>query len=215
MPWVLNKSAYIETDILKIVELEGGYFLTNYLKRVVESYQAYRQPDTPPLYPPVEEVMPLIDEWEKVHHISDYDPKASEKRKRKQAIFKELRPKVQLWGVYMVMLVEEKKIDEFRTGFPYLWMYSLRRPTSVSSFYVQRNKTGTTTMICSKKPALQLFFYWQASEDNQNWFTIARTSLPSLTTTKLDPNKKYYFRMYMKNPKGKSDMHERRWEGAK
>ncbi len=112
----------------------------------------------------------------------------------------------------MVMLVEEKKIDELRTGFPHLWLSYLRRPASVTSFSVKRDQaSGTTTMSCGKKPALQLFFYWQASEDNQNWFTIERTSLPSLTTKKLDPNKRYFFRMFMKNPKGKSDMHGLGW----
>lgn len=77
-------------------------------------------------------MMPLITELETLRGIGDYYPQASEKRKRKQALLKELRPKVQLWGVYMVMLVEEKKVYEFQTGFPNLMMYSLRRPASVN-----------------------------------------------------------------------------------
>ncbi len=186
--------------------------MTYHLKQVVKQYEAHRQPNMPETLPSLAVAMPLMEELEGLRYISpDYD-EGGVKRKRKKALLTQLKPIVALWGVYMIQLVYQKKLYEFHTGFPYLMMYSLRRPASVTSFRVERNpKTGTTTMSCGKKPTLLLFFYWQASEDNQNWFTVARTSEPTLTTKKLDPHKRYFFRMFMKNPKGKSDMHGMRW----
>lgn len=205
MPWVLNKTFYIETDVRRMDE----FHLKFHLEQVIKKYQEAYQPDQPPIQPPVEEVMPLIEEWGKVYRVKTHFGQGGEAGRRKRELLKLLQPIIEQWGEYMIQLVEAKKIYGFYTGFPYLSMDSLRRPTSVSQYYVSRDwNKGITTMECSKKPAMLLYFHWQASEDKQHWFTIATTQTPKLTTKKLDRDKRYYFRMYMSNPKGESDMHQ-------
>ncbi len=204
MPWVLNNTYYIETDIRKM-DANFSYY---YIDKVVKKLQEVHEPDMPPIQPPIEEVLPLLQEWNKVYWVKTLFGKGGAAGKRKVELLKILPPIIQQWGEYMAYLITIKKVEPYCSGFPWLSMDSLRRPTSVSSYSVDRDRQkGTTTMYCSKKPALLLFFHWQASEDNQNWFTIATTSVPKLTTKKLDPDKRYFFRMYMTNPKGKSDMH--------
>lgn len=204
MPWVLDKTFYIQTDFRQM----DGFHLKYHLTEVIKKYQEAYQPDMLPMHPPVEEVMPLIEEWDKVYWVKAHFGRGGEAGKRKRELLKLLLSIAVQWGEYMAQLVEAKKIVPYLTGFPYLRMASLRRPTSVGTFWVSRNhQKGTTTMKCNKKPATLLYFHWQASEDHQNWFDIATTENPQLTTKKLDRDKRYYFRMYMTNPKGKSDMH--------
>ncbi|MBK9013020.1 MAG: hypothetical protein IPM82_02465 [Saprospiraceae bacterium] len=169
----------------------------------------------PDMQPPVEEVLLLIEELNNVWHVKTHFGQGGERGKRKLALFKQLQPIILQWGDYMVQLVEAKKVYHFDTGFPSLDMDRLRRPTASATYRVSRNRnpTGLTTMSCRKEPAVLLFFHWQASEDNENWFTLATTRLPKLTTKKLDPNKRYYFRKYMSNPKGNSDIHQNHWHG--
>lgn len=176
MPWVLNNTYYIETDIRKMEENRTRY----YMEAVIEKFKEIHQPDMPPIQPPIEEVQPLVQEWGKVYWINTAFGQGGADGKRKRELLKLLLPIMQQWGEYMAYLIAIKKVAPYYSGFPWLSMDSLRRPTSVSSYSVHRDHhKGTTTMECSKKPALLLNFHWQASEDNQNWFTIATTRTPN------------------------------------
>ncbi|MBI1227595.1 MAG: hypothetical protein GC192_20345 [Bacteroidetes bacterium] len=204
MPWVLNKTFYIETDIRRMEPNFIGYRVKDFIKQ----YQAVYQPTMPTIQPPVETVMPLLEEWGSVCWVNAQFGKGGERGKRKLELMKLLQPILVQWGEYAAYLITLGKIPPYQAGFPWLSMHTLRRPTAVSGYWVMRDhQKGNTTMKTSKKPATLLYFHWQASEDNLNWFTIATTESPKLTTKKLDANKRYYFRMYMTNPKGQSDFH--------
>jgi hypothetical protein len=206
MPWVNNKQAYLETDI----RLMGDeFYLLFHLKNVVKRYEEVYQPDMPPISPPLEAGLQLIAEYEKVRFAKTHFGQGGADGKRKLELIKQLQPMILQWGEYMAHLVDTGKVYFFMTGFPSINMGSLRRPTSVSSFRVERKWPNTTCkMSCRKEPAILLFFHWQASEDGgKTWIDLATTKLPHYSTKKLDPQKKYIYRMYMSNPKGNSDFH--------